>query len=81
MAEQRWNDAGAAFRAAAEIEETEDFMQFSDPPAFWYPVRRDYAAALLAAGDKAGAKRELEATLKLRPKDPVATAMLAGLAS
>lgn len=81
MSEGRWVDAQTAFRSAAEIEETEDFMQFSDPPAFWYPVRRDYAAALLAAGDKAGAKRELEATLKLRPKDPVATAMLAGLAS
>ena len=80
MAEGRWADAGAAFKAAAEIEETEDFMQFSDPPAFWYPVRRDYAAALQAAGDKAGAKRELEATLKLRPKDPVVMAMLAGLA-
>jgi tetratricopeptide (TPR) repeat protein len=81
MGEGRWSDAQTAFRAAAEIEETEDFMQFADPPAFWYPVRRDYAAALLAAGDKAGAKRELEATLKLRPKDPVVMAMLAGLAS
>lgn len=81
MAEGRWTDAQNAFRAASEIEETEDFMQFADPPAFWYPVRRDYAAALLAAGDKAGAKRELEATLKLRPKDPVVMAMLAGLAS
>lgn len=55
-------------------------MQFSDPPAFWYPVRRDLAAALLAAGDKAGARRELDASLKLRPKDPVATAMLAQFA-
>jgi tetratricopeptide (TPR) repeat protein len=72
MAERRWSDAQTAFRAAAEIEETEDFMRFSDPPAFWYPVRRDLAAALLAAGDKAGALKELDAALKLRPKDPVA---------
>lgn len=72
MAEGRWTDAQTAFKSAAEIEETEDFMQFADPPAFWYPVRRDYAAALLAAGDKAGALRELDASLKLRPKDPVA---------
>ncbi len=72
MAEQRWADAQTAFRAAAEIEETEDFMRFSDPPAFWYPVRRDLAAALLAGGDKAGALQELDASLKLRPKDPVA---------
>lgn len=81
MAEQRWSDAQSAFRAAAEIEETPDFMRFADPPAFWYPVRRDYAAALLAAGDKAGARRELEATLKLRPKDPVAMAMLGSIGS
>lgn len=72
MAEGRWADAQAAFKSAAEIEETDDFMQFADPPAFWYPVRRDYAAALLAGGDKAGALREVDASLKLRPKDPVA---------
>ncbi|MEQ1641311.1 MAG: tetratricopeptide repeat protein, partial [Novosphingobium sp.] len=72
MAEGRWADAAAAFKSAAEIEETEDFMRFADPPAFWYPVRRDYSAALLAAGDKDGALREIDAALKLRPKDPVA---------
>ena len=80
MAEGRWADAQAAFRTAAEIEETPDFMQFADPPAFWYPVRRDYAAALLAAGDKAGALRELDASLKLRPKDPVAMELRAKVA-
>lgn len=79
MIEQRWADAEAAFRAAAEIEETEDFMRFSDPPAFWYPVRRDVAAAKAASGDKAGALAELEASLKLRPKDPVALEMKAKL--
>lgn len=72
MAEQRWGDAQTAFRAAAEIEETEDFMRFSDPPAFWYPVRRDLSAALLAAGNNAEALKELDASLKLRPKDPAA---------
>lgn len=77
MAEQRWGDAQTAFRAAAEIEETPDFMMFSDPPAFWYPVRRDLAAALLAAGDKAGALREVDAALKLRPKDPAGLALRA----
>jgi len=79
MAEARWADAEAAFRQAAEIEETEDFMRFSDPPAFWYPVRRDVAAAKAAAGNKAGALVELETTLKLRPKDPVALEMKAKL--
>jgi hypothetical protein len=69
--------AAEAFTRAAEIEETESFNRFTDPPAFWYPVRRDVAAALLAAGDAAGARAAAEASLKLRMKDPVAEALLA----
>jgi hypothetical protein len=69
--------AAEAFRRAAEIEETPSFNVFTDPPAFWYPVRRDVASALLAAGDAAGAKAAAEASLKLRMKDPVAEALLA----
>jgi len=69
--------AAESFRQAAEIEETPAFNDFSDPPAFWYPVRRDVAAALLAAGDAKGAKEAAEASLKLRVKDPVAEALLA----
>jgi len=78
MMEGRYRDAAAAFAAAALIEETEDFSQFSDPPAFWYPVRRDYAAALLAAGDEEAALREAKKVLKIRPNDPVAEAIVAG---
>ncbi|MCE2842881.1 MAG: hypothetical protein LW689_09020, partial [Novosphingobium sp.] len=77
MAEQRWADAAAAFREGAVLEETESFSDFTDPPAFWYPVRRDLAAALLAAGDSAGAQRETEAALALRKHDPVAQRTLA----
>jgi tetratricopeptide (TPR) repeat protein len=73
--------AAEAFRAAGELEESDSFNDFTDPPAFWYPVRRDLAAALLAAGDVAGARREAEASLKLRVKDPVAEALLARIAS
>lgn len=72
MTERRWADAATAFRQGAEIEETESFSDFSDPPAFWYPVRRDLAAALLASGDAAGAQREAQASLLLRKFDPVA---------
>lgn len=75
MIEGRPADAAKDFAKGAEIEETPDFSQFSDPPAFWYPVRRDEAAALLAAGDRDGARRAVEASLKLRPKDPVAVAL------
>lgn len=77
MAEARWSDAAILFRKAAEIEETKEFSDFSDPPAFWYPVRRDLAAAQLAAGDAAGAQREAEASLRLRQLDPVAEQLLA----
>jgi hypothetical protein len=76
MAEGRAKDAVKAFTAAAEIEETKDFMQFSDPPAFWYPVRRDVAAALLASGDAAGARTAAEESLRLRPRDAVAEDVL-----
>ncbi len=77
MAERRWGDAATAFRQAAVFEETKEFSYFDDPPAFWYPVRRDLAAALLAAGDAAGAQREAEASLRLRMLDPVAEQILA----
>jgi len=69
--------AAEHFRAAAGIEETPEFNDFTDPPAFWYPVRRDVAAALLAAGDAQGAREAAAASLKLRVKDPVAEALLA----
>ncbi len=75
--EGRHNDAAAAFAEGALIEETDDFQRFTDPPAFWYPVRRDLARALWAAGDREGALREARATLELRPKDPGATALIA----
>ena len=77
MAERRWGDATTAFRQGAVLEETKEFADFSDPPAFWYPLRRDLAAALLAAGDAAGAQREAEASLRLRHLDPVAEQILA----
>ena len=46
---------------------------------FWYPVRRDLAQALLASGDREGALREALATLKVRPRDPGAEAIIAQL--
>ncbi|WP_423141025.1 hypothetical protein ACOYW6_09185 [Parablastomonas sp. CN1-191] len=81
MHEGRWADAAAAFRTAAVAEESTDFMQLTDPPAFWYPVRRDLAAALLAAGDKAGALKEIDASLALRKRDPEALALRAKIAA
>ena len=77
MAEARPADAAKDFAAAADVEETKDFSRFSDPPAFWYPVRRDVAAALLAAGDASGAVKAAQASLTVRPRDPVAMDLLA----
>ena len=77
LIEGRPADAAKLFGAAADIEETPDFRRFSDPPAFWYPVRRDEAAALLASGDAPAARRTAQASLRLRPRDPVAMAVLA----
>ena len=70
MMDHRPRDAALAFAQAAELQESDDFTSVSDPPAWGYPVRRDLAAALLAQGDQAGARRELDAALKYRPRDP-----------
>ena len=52
------------------MQESESFQLFSDPPAFWYPVRRDVAAVLLALGRPQEALVEAEATLAMMPKEP-----------
>ena len=70
MLEGRHADAAARFRAAMTAQETAGFG--SDPPPFWYPVRRSLAAALLASGDAAGARLQLLASLREWPRDPLA---------
>ena len=77
MLENRPAQALVAFKAAAKMQETKAFLSFSDPPAFWYPVRRDMAAALLAMGKPKEALREAEATLRSTPKEPVTLALKA----
>ena len=76
MMEGRYSDAAAAFAEGVQVEETDDFQRFRDPPAFWYPVRRDLARALWAAGDREGALREAEKTLQVRPLDPGALVLI-----
>ena len=79
MMERRPGEAAMAFQQAAELQEAEDFSAFADPPAWYYPVRRDLAAALLASGDRTGARREAEAALVYRPRDPATTTLLAAM--
>ena len=79
MLERRPDEAATAFGQAAELQEGEDFKSVADPPAWYYPIRRDLAAALLQRGDSSGARREAQAALKYRPKDPGTIAFLSTL--
>ncbi|WP_419826682.1 hypothetical protein [Sphingomonas sp.] len=79
MLEKRPTESANAFTRAAEQQEGDDFSAVPDPPAWYYPVGRAYAQALLAAGDRTGARRKAEAALKYRAKDPGTLALLRGM--
>ena len=81
MLDRKFAAAATAFRAGAELQESDDFSAMADPPAWYYPVRRDLAAALLAGGDPVAARREAEATLSYRKLDPPTVALLAAMPS
>ena len=68
-----------AYRAAAKIEESSLFANQSDPPSWWYPVRRSLASALLTAGKPAEALIQANAALKRRPLDPLTMAIRADI--
>ena len=61
--------AAEAYFKGMQVQAAANFS--SDPPLFWYPVRRSYAAALLAAGDFTRAREHLYVTLKRWPSDPL----------
>jgi tetratricopeptide (TPR) repeat protein len=68
--------AAVAYRKAAEIQERK-LRDVSDPPIWWYPVRRSVAAALLEDGKADQAADEARTVLKTWPNDPVTLAVLA----
>jgi tetratricopeptide (TPR) repeat protein len=76
MLDHRFSDAAVIFKQAADMQEGEEFSLLTDPPAWYYPIRYDLATALLAAGDRIGAKREAQAALVYRVKDPATLALL-----
>lgn len=76
MIEGKPADAAKAFSAAAQIEDRV-LGRLSDPPGWWYPVRRSYAAALLEQGKADEAAAQARLTLKAWPADPVTLAVLA----
>jgi tetratricopeptide (TPR) repeat protein len=76
MLEGRFAEAEAAYRNAAEIQETR-LGELRDPPAWWYPVRRSLAAALEAQGKPAAAAAEARKAMVRWPFDPVSLDILA----
>jgi tetratricopeptide (TPR) repeat protein len=70
MLDNRHAAAEAAYRRAMQAQLRADFG--FDPPLFWYSARRSLGAALLARGDARGARRQLEASLRHWPNDPLA---------
>ncbi len=62
--------AESAYRKAMERQLASRFG--NDPPMFWYSVRRSLAAAMIAGGDHEGARRQLFASLRRWPNDPLA---------
>ena len=62
--------ARTAYREAMDVQL--ESLRGSDPPLFWYSVRRSLAAAMLAGGDARGAREQLRASLRRWPNDPLA---------
>lgn len=76
MLEHRPRDAAKAFGVAAGIQDAR-FRLSTDPPPFWYPVRRSLADADLMMGRPADAEREAKQTLARWKGDPVTLEVLA----
>jgi hypothetical protein len=70
-------EAARAFEKGAALEEAKMMGVLSDPPAWWYPVRRSYAAALLAAGKPKEALAQANLVLARRLNDPLAQSVRA----
>lgn len=68
MIDADYRTAIAAYGRAAAIQAMSP--EGGDPPMIWYPTRRSLAAAMLAAGDAAGAADKIKALLKDWPNDP-----------
>jgi hypothetical protein len=76
MIDHDYRTAIVEFARGATLEEGEDYSRMSDPPNWWYPVRRSLAEAKLASGDVAGARADVELILKRRPREPGTLALV-----
>lgn len=75
MLQGRYADAAKEFEAGAVQQETLLASSW-DPPAWWYPIRRSQAAALLQAGQFARAADVAKASLVAWPSDPLTLLVL-----
>lgn len=66
--------AEKAYRKAMKHQKLAAFS--SDPPTWWYPVRRSVAASLIAQRDYRGARNQLLKSLEGWPNDPIALHLL-----
>ena len=69
MLENRPREAARHYHKAALQQERD--LQGRDPPPWWYPIRRSYAAALLASGQTDKALKEVDKVLAKWPHDPL----------
>jgi len=76
MLDKRWSDAEAAYRLAASLQEAK-LGDITDPPGWWYPVRRSLAAALLAEAKPNAAAGEARKALVRWAYDPMSLKILA----
>jgi tetratricopeptide (TPR) repeat protein len=68
-------DAARIFREAADHQDSTSWG--TDPPPWWYPVRRSLAAAQLKLGKPAEAAKQAKASLEKWPQDGLALQVLA----
>lgn len=70
MLDGKPRDAARHYQKASLLQERE-LAESRDPPPWWYPVRRSYAAALLASGQTEKALKETDKVLAKWPHDPL----------
>jgi hypothetical protein len=70
-----WAAAARIFGDAAAAQDK--YGWGTDPPPWWYPVRRSLAAAELKSGQPAEAAKQAQASLKAWPQDGLALHVLA----
>jgi tetratricopeptide (TPR) repeat protein len=64
------NDVAAAVTQLREAVSVQDTLKYDEPEDWFYPVRESLGAALLKAGDHAGAEEVFRTDLERHPRNP-----------